>query len=91
MVVSPLFQATRIWVDPGTKEECQASVCLRWADVRSIEHDADTGLEKWQYKGPISYFTANDKGYHLLGAYTTWLALWQAYTASAQALLLAHN
>jgi hypothetical protein len=87
---NPLLQATHIWIDED-KGEQRASLCLRWADVRSIEHADNADSDGWEYRGAVTFMVTAEFEYHILGAYDTWLATWQAYTASAQALLLAHN
>jgi len=86
-----LLHATRIWLDNDTKKEHQALVSVRWADVRRLEQDVNSGLDNWGYEGPLTYVLIGDYGMHLLGSYADFQQQWLAYTASAQALLLAHN
>jgi hypothetical protein len=87
---NPLLQATHIWIDED-KGEMRASLCLRWADVRSIEHSEENRSDEWEYRGAIAFIVTTEYEYHILGSYDTWMAMWQRYTASAQAMLLAHN
>lgn len=91
LAAAALLHATRIWIDQDTRKECQAQVCFRWADVRRVEEDRNTGLDRWEHTGPITFIVADGHGYHLLGEFHTWQALWFNYTSSAHALLFAHN
>lgn len=78
----PLLRGTRIWKDKDTGKEHQAPCAVRWDDVEFMQQGADSGLDKWEYQGPITYVIAGEITVHLLGKLDKWLLRWEAHENS---------